>query len=414
MNAPVPVVFVAPFYLETTLRFLRGVTGLPGVRVGVVTQEPAERLPADLRRDLDAHWRVDDALDPRQLVAAVRGLGRQIGPPRRLLGVLEQLQVPLAEAREALVAEGFPISGMGAEAANNFRDKSRMKTVLERAGIPCARHRLVASAGAAREFAGEVGFPLVAKPPAGAGAKSTFRLEHPTALEEALGLFRPSAERPLLLEQFLTGREHSFDSVFSGGRPLWCSITRYFPTPLEVLENPWIQWAVLLPREVDSPAFDDIREVGYRAVAALGMETGLSHMEWFRLGDGRLAISEVGARPPGAQITSLICWAHDLDLYRAWARLLVTGEFDPPERRFAAGAVYLRGQGRGRVVAVHGVDQAQEELGGLVVEARLPKPGQPSSDSYEGEGYVLLRHPETSVVERALARLVSLVRVEMG
>jgi hypothetical protein len=92
----------------------------------------------------------------------------------------------------------------------------------------------------------------------------------------------------------------------------------------------------------------------------------------------------------------------------------VWSEFDPPERRWAAGAAYLRGQGNGRVVAVHGLDQAQRELGELVVEAHLPEPGQPPADSYEGEGYVLLRHPETAVVERALARLVSLVRVELG
>jgi hypothetical protein len=66
------------------------------------------------------------------------------------------------------------------------------------------------------------------------------------------------------------------------------------------------------------------------------------------------------------------------------------------------------------VAALHGIDEAQREMGSLVVEARLPKPGQGRSGSYEGEGYVILRHPETEVVERALRRLVSLVRVEMG
>ena len=54
------------------------------------------------------------------------------------------------------------------------------------------------------------------------------------------------------------------------------------PTPLEVLRNPWIQWCVLLPREVDEPQYDDIRRAAYRALEVLGMETGLSHMEWFR------------------------------------------------------------------------------------------------------------------------------------
>jgi len=49
-----------------------------------------------------------------------------------------------------------------------------------------------------------------------------------------------------------------------------------------------------------------------------------------------------------------------------------------------------------------------------VVEARLPRPGQSPGGGYEGEGHVIVRHPETAVVEQALARVVSLVRVEMG
>jgi len=29
------------------------------------------------------------------------------------------------------------------------------------------------------------------------------------------------------------------------------------------------------------------------------------------------------------------------------------------------------------------------------VQARIPRPGQPKSESYEGEGYVIVRHAET-------------------
>ena len=102
----------------------------------------------------------------------MRGLGGQLGPVQRLLAVLEQLQVPLAQVRGQL---GIP--GMGVVTAGNFRDKAQMKTVLRAAGVPCARHRLARSATDAADFARLAGFPLVVKPPAGAGAKSTFRLD---------------------------------------------------------------------------------------------------------------------------------------------------------------------------------------------------------------------------------------------
>ena len=137
-------------------------------------------------------------------------------------------------------------------------------------------------------------------------------------------------------------------------------------------------------------------------------------MEWFRRPDGSVLVSEVGARPPGAQITSLISYAHDIDFYAAWARLVVFERFDPPRRAYAAGCAYLRGQGRGKIRGVRGIRKVLEQLGPLVLEKRLPTPGARPSTSYEGDGFVIVRHPDTTVVERALAYIVSNVRVELA
>jgi hypothetical protein len=409
-------VFVAPYLLEATARFVRAAARLPGVRVGVVTHEPAERLPAGLREVLAAHWRVDNALDPAQLVPAVDGLGGQRGGVDRLLAALEQLQAPLAEVREAL-----GIRGMDAGTARNFRDKARMKEVLGGAGVPCARHLLVSSAEEAEAFAGDVGYPIVVKPPAGAGARGTFRLDEPDSLRAWLVVDPPSPAGPALMEEFLVGEEHSFDSVTVDHEVVWHSVSHYLPAPLEVLRNPWMQWVVLLPRDIDGPRYAGIRDAAPAALRALGLRSGLTHLEWFRRPDGSVAVSEVAARPPGAQITSLLSYAHELDFYAAWARLEILDAFEAPERRWAVGAAYLRGQqpsggtGSGqRVVDVHGLDALQHELGPLVVEARLPQPGQMPSGTYEGEGYVIVRHEDTAVVTEALQRLVSGLRVELG
>jgi formate-dependent phosphoribosylglycinamide formyltransferase (GAR transformylase) len=403
-------VFVAPFFMEATLRFVDAVADLPDTRTCLISQDPVEKLPPALRAKLNGHYRVPDALDPAVLRRAVEAIVRTMGcHTDRIIGTLEELQVPLGVVRDEL-----GIEGLGAEAARNFRDKARMKAVLSRNGVPCARHVLAPNPQAALHFAETAGYPLVVKPPAGAGARGTFRVDDAQALAECLRVAQPSAERPALIEEFMTGYEHSFDSVCLDGKLIWHSVNHYFPGPLEVLRNPWIQWCVLSPREVDDPRYKDIRDAAARALSALGMGTGLSHMEWFRRPDGRIAVSEVGARPPGARFMTLISYAQDLDLYRAWARLMVHGEFAAPPRPYAAGAAYMRGQGHGRVKAIHGLDQAQRELGDLVVEVRLPKFDQPPSGTYEGDGYVILRHPETATVERALHRLVQLIRVELG
>jgi biotin carboxylase len=403
------VIFAAPWFTENAVRFIEATAGVEGVRLAVVSLEPQELLPPRVREKLAAHWRVEDVFDPRQLALAAQKLSEHFGPVHRFYGSYEQLQVPLAEARELLGVEG-----MSAEAAHNFRDKSRMKEVLREAGVPCARHRLARDEAEGWAFVEEVGYPVIVKPPAGAGAEGTFRADGADALGEALRASAPSAGRPVLLEEFVTGEEHSLETISVGGRAVWHSLTHYYPTPLEVVRNPWIQWRVLLPREVDDARYDDIRAAGARALEALGMVTGLTHLEWFRRADGSVAVSEVGARPPGAQITTLVSRAHDFDFLHAWARVMVYGEFEPPRRRYAAGTAFLRGQGSGRVRAVHGLEEAERELGHLVTDAKIPQVGQEPSRSYEGEGYIILRHPETEVVREALLRLVSLVRVELG
>jgi biotin carboxylase len=405
------VVFVAPYFTETAKRFIGAVLRVPEVRVGVVTQEPLEHLPAALGQEMSAHWRIDDALNTGQLAGAVLALRERHGPIHRLLGIVEQIQVPIAEVREQL-----GVHGMRVEQAQNFRDKARMKERLRSAGLPCARHRLVSSEQDAWDFVREVGFPVVVKPPAGAAAQSTSRVNGRQEMAETLRTSIPAAGREVLFEEFIQGEEHSFDALSLDGRIVFHSISRYLPGPLTVLENPWIQWNVVVPREVESPVYSDIRPAAERALEVLGMDTGMSHLEWFRRSDGSLAISEVAARPPGAQFTTIISRANGFDCEEAWARLAINGAFEFPseERRVAAGAAYLRGQGRGRVTAIHGLDQALRDVGRFVTDQKLPEIGKEHATGYEGDGYVIVRHPETAVVEHALRLLISTIRVEVA
>jgi hypothetical protein len=401
------VVFVAPFFAETTLRFIDAVSRLDGVRTTLISQDPARKLPAGLRGRLAFHLRVEDALDPDHLGPAVERLATR-GRVHRLLGTLEELQVPLGQVRDRL-----GISGMGADVAENFRDKARMKRVLRAHGVPCAQHGLARSGEEAAAFTEAVGYPVIVKPQAGSGSRGTYRLESADDLTAFLQAMPVSVRRPVMMEEFVVGEEHSFDSVSIGGRVVWHSVNDYLPAALRVVEEPWIQWCVLTPRDVNDARYDGIRAVAGRALDALGMHTGISHMEWFRRPDGSVAVSEVGARPPGARFVNLISRAQDFDLFAAWARLAVFDVFEAGPRPYAAGAAYLRGQGRGRVARLQGVSEVLGELGGLVVEARLPRVGQPSSGTYEGEGYLIVRHPDTDLVRKALHRIVTGIRVEL-
>lgn len=399
------VVFAAPFPLETTMRFARAVGRLAGVRLLGIAHEAPGGEDRGLFADIVT---VQDGLETRQLVEAARLLERRHGRIHRIVGILEPLQVQLAEVRRELGIEGTPPA-----TADLFRDKARMKDELRRHGLPCARHRLIRTWSDAEAFVHEVGVPLVLKPPAGMGCKSTWRINSLDEMRAALGALHASPERPALAEEFLRGREFSFETITIGGQVQFQSATRYYPPPLEVMETPWIQWVVVLPRDIDGPDYADARALGVKAVRALGLETGMTHMEWFRRDDGSLAIGEIAARPPGANIVRLNSYAHDVDMYRAWARAVVDNAYDGPyERKYAVGCAFLRGAGRGRVVAVRGVEQANERVGRLVVESKLPARGTPKSDSYEGDGYVIVRDPDTEIVKQAMTAIIETIQIE--
>lgn len=402
------VVYVAPWFSGNTHRVLAALLSLEGVAVSLVTCERPDRVPGRAR--LRAVQQVGNVLDPQVVADACRALARAHGPVDRLLGFLEQMQLPLAQVRDLL-----GIEGMGAEAARNFRDKNRMKQVLRDAGVPVARQALIRSGDDARRFVSEVGYPVVLKPLAGLGSKGTSRVTRDEELYAALNQLLPSEHDPVQAEEFVQGEEHTFETVCIDGEPVWHSSTYYLPGPLQVLENPWVQYCVLLPRERSAPHVEAFRETNRQALAALGMQTGMSHMEWFLRSDGSAVVSEVGARPPGVHIMPMLGYAHDVDVWAKWVRLMVHGTFTMPERAYACGVAFLRGQGRGRVVrAVHGVADAQARVEGLVQEFQLPRVGQPAASGYEGEGYVIVRHPETARVVEALRDLVSRIRIELG
>lgn len=403
------VIFACPWFSDTAHRYIEAATSLLDVQLGVISETPLETMAPQLQMRIAGHWRVSSVLDASQVAWAAQELSQRHGPIHRIFSGQEQVQVVMAQVREWL-----GIRGADVETALNFRDKARMKAIFQAHGLPCARHRLVASPDDAWAFAAETGFPLVVKPPAGAASQSTFRVDTPEAFGQALAVAQPSQDQPALLEEFIVGSEHSFDCYVLDGQPLFHSLTHYYPSPLEVLNHPWMQWTVVLPREIDVPEYDDIRAAAYRALHVLGMGTGMTHMEWFRRRDGSVAISEIAARPPGAQFTTLISRAHDFDAVQAWVKLLVYETFDPPTRKYAAGGAYLRGMGEGRVKAVHGLDAVYREVGHLVTDFKVPQVGQPKAESYEGEGYIIVRHPETEVVRHALERIVSLARIELG
>ena len=106
------VIFVVPFAMETTLRFVRSMMALPDVRLGILSQEAPGAFTPDVRRGIRGYQRVEDAMQPDQIAEGVRAIAKEWGGRvDRIVGVLEQLQEPLATVRERLSIPGMEGTG---------------------------------------------------------------------------------------------------------------------------------------------------------------------------------------------------------------------------------------------------------------------------------------------------------------
>jgi hypothetical protein len=105
------VIFAAPILSENAMRVITAATRLDRVRLGVIAQNPAEKLAGV---EVAQHWRVDDVLNVEQLEWAVQNVAARMGGVDVLFAAYEQLQVPIAQMREK-----FGIGGMREEAAHN-------------------------------------------------------------------------------------------------------------------------------------------------------------------------------------------------------------------------------------------------------------------------------------------------------
>lgn len=338
---------------------------------------------------------VDDA---RQLIEAARAHGSV----NRIVTAQETLLAPVAEANEALNLEA-----MSSEVVSRTLNKSTLKSTLKRAGVTTPRDQVVMGVDDARRFANDVGFPIVIKSMHGSGGLTTFRIQDEQQLARIMDVVNGS----VVAETFVTGRELCFDTVTIANEPQCYAVCCYDPPIIEALEDPHKQWRCIMPRELD--AYAAFISEALAAIRALNVGNAITHMEGFVDASGRPAgFIDATLRPAGARIGPMFGWAFDVDPYRLWARVVIDGAFDGPlERKYAVGTIFLRGAGSGCVEIVDGLEEIQQQLDTVIVEARFPKIGVAKSATYTGDGFVTVRHADTAVVQNALDLIERTIRI---
>ncbi len=396
---PMHVIFLEPAFPANQRQFVRALHEA-GALVSGIGDRPLQYLDDQLKSWLYSYEQVATSARTDAVTEAVQKIQRR-GPWVHKLDCTEEaLMLCAAESRERT---GIP--GMSVAHTELCRDKYKMKQFLRSKGVPCAKAAEVGTMAEAKAFIEQVGFPVILKPLAGAGAAGTYKIESLDQMVQAAKESNLGPNRPALLEEFVSGHEGFYDTLTVGGQVVFETVSHYYPNVLEAMRTRDLSPIVMTTNRIDAQGYGVLKAFGRQVVQALDLDTTATHMEWF-FGSKGLYFSEIGARPPGVRVWDLYCAANDLDLYREWANAVVHGHAAPrPSRRYSAGMVAIRPNKDGRVAGYSGVAEVQRRYGEAILEMYLPPPGTRTNgvgSGYMGNAWVWARHPDYDVCRRIL------------
>lgn len=391
------VLFLSPGHPHDMPLFVSGLAGV-GARVVGVGDQHVDSLPPRAKHALADYIQIPSWQDEHGAARVVfdRLRGRNID---RVETLWESTMMLAARLREAIGAPGFDVAQ-----AVTFRDKGDMKRVVEAAGLRTPRSMRTTTRDGCREAAAEIGFPIIIKPIDGAGSMDTYRIEDEAELEAALAGLGHVPE--VSVEEFISGDEFTYDTISAGGSIAYENVCEYRPNPLIGKQVEWISPQVITYRDLTDPFIADGVELGRAVVDAMAIQTGYAHMEWYRMANGEVVFGEIGARAPGGQLTDLMNYTSDADLYTGWAEAVCHGTFSQPtERIYNVAQVIKRAQGDGMITHIEGVEQMMARFGQHIVNVDLVQPGRPRRDWRQtvlSDGVIVARHRELdTVVEMA-------------
>ncbi|HVS02619.1 MAG TPA: carbamoyl-phosphate synthase large subunit [Thermoanaerobaculia bacterium] len=209
-------------------------------------------------------------------------------------GVIVQMggQTPLKLAR-GLEAAGVPIWGTQPDAIDLAEDRERFGALLAAEGIAQPEAGNARTLAEAREVAARIGYPLLVRPSYVLGGRAMIVCYD----EGTLGRYMRYASeispgKPVLLDRYLDGAvELDVDLVADGERAVVCGILQHVE---EAGVHSGDSAALLPPFSVPAAALEEMRDIGRRLAARLGV-VGLMNVQ-FALHQGRVYVLEVNPR----------------------------------------------------------------------------------------------------------------------
>ncbi|GAA1531067.1 ATP-grasp domain-containing protein [Dactylosporangium maewongense] len=382
-----------PVYLEARRR------GIPTIGVDMRTDRPAYPyadvwLPVSIKD----HEGIVAALDgrrPTAVVAAASEAGlwtwHELSHRYRL-----PFRFPAAAARASL-------------------DKAAFHDVVRATGVPGYHWRRSADRAVLTAAAHDIGFPVVVKPPDTSGSKGITLVSHaselPGAFDYAARFTAPGG--PLLVEEFVSGRNLTVDVFMRAGRVAFAGITekRMVPGPRFVIGGH------AAPATIGLAVRGRLVTAAGRLCRAIDLFDGPANFDVILRADGSFAVLEANARLCGNAFPLLMRHMYGVDTVAALVSMVLGEPFDLTPTQEHAGIIHVLASplpGDAILTAVGGVTEARQ-LPGVVCCEVYAEPGatvHPFDQAANKIGYLVVTGPDPATAQVRLDAALAVLRLE--
>ncbi|PWI08950.1 DabC [Streptomyces sp. NWU339] len=308
----------------------------------------------------------------------------------------------------ALVQERYGLRGPSLHAAVVSRNKALQRATFAAYDVPQPDHVHVGSVAEARDWMLDR-LPVVVKPLTLAGSRGVELVSDAADVDEVIA--RRGTEGQVLVEEAVEGPEYSWEALLRDGEVLFTNVTAKETTPPPY----FVELAHRCGHRFDRELAAQVDDLTTRVCAAIGMRTGLVHLE-FKVGSRGPVLMEIAVRTPGDYLPDAISRTYGFNLYEAMVRLATGLPLAPlPQQPVSYAATVFPTAAPGTIREITGTDEVLAHP--AVVRVRLRKgPGDavlPLTSSGRRMGHVLVDAATPGEREDALKFVRETLRVHV-
>ncbi|MFP6702744.1 MAG: ATP-grasp domain-containing protein [Planctomycetaceae bacterium] len=328
----------------------------------------------------------------------------------------------------AAICELLGLRHNSVASSTRAENKHRMRQAFEQAGVRSPEYRLCLLDDERGALADGIEYPCVIKPLALSASQGVMRVDTAEEFVQAVGRLEsilkrehditpasdtsgdgraqsqvqsPASSRQFLVEQFVDGPEVALEGMLTRGNLRMLAL---FDKP-DPLDGPFFEETIYVtPSRLAAELQEEIAQCAAQATRALGLTEGPVHAE-LRLAKDGPSVIEVNARSIGGLCSRVLRFGTGLSLEELIIRHSLEDGFQLPERqRQATGVMMIPTPYAGRLIGIHGIDEARAVSGvdDVVISAHLGQRLVPLPEGSRYLGFIFAQAELPQAVEAAL------------